>query len=102
MKSFIKFLWIVALVMGMVFFAGCVTNTTIGGTSDAHGLFASGADIVSDGRMEIASYSVILGLFTSGYSEYAAAVEAAIAQGRHVSSVTKTYLFITTTTAYAR
>ena len=102
MKSSIKLLGIIALV-AVIIFSGCVTHSAIGGTSDVHGLFTMGDIAASQGRTEIASYNVILGLFSSGYAEYVAAVEAAAAQGKQISSVTKNMLnIIITTTAYAK
>jgi hypothetical protein len=71
--------------------AGCATSSSIGGTSDPHGL-VSKANVVSDGD-EIASYSVILGLFDSGYEEYAATVRRAEASGKKITTVT-TFLFV--------
>ena len=53
---------------------GCVTATSIGGTSDPHGLLGGGAanTAVTEGAQEIASYTVIVGLVESGYADYAA------------------------------
>ena len=100
MKNF-KFLGIIALVAVMMVLAGCATNSSLGGTADAHGLISS-AKIAAEGATEIASYNVILGLITSGYEEYAAAVNAAIASGKTISSVTTWKMFLVTTTAYAK
>ena len=102
MKSFTKLLGIIVLVAIMGVFAGCATQSSIGGTNDPHGFLISGARAASEDRTEIASYSVVLGLFSAGYSEYVAAVEAAIAQGKQISSVTRYYYFFFKTTAYAK
>jgi len=105
MKNKFKILGIIALVAVMVTVTGCVTGTSIGGTADGHGLFSGGGakTAVTEGATEIASYSVILGLFDSGYAQYASAVKAAEAQGKQVFSVTTQYLGIfATITAYAK
>ena len=81
---------------------GCVTQTTIGGTADRHGLLTfSSADVTGDGT-EIASYTVILGLIDTGYADYAAKVKAAEAQGKKITSRTKFYYLVNITTAYAK
>jgi len=101
MKKFSKLFLIIALVAVMVSFAGCVTTTSIGGTSDAHGLFSRAKAAVASGT-EIASYSVIMGLFDAGYTGYAASVKTAEAQGKQITTVTKYYYFYYTTKAYAK
>jgi hypothetical protein len=104
MKNFGKLFGIIALVAVMVTVTGCVTATTIGGTADPHGLFSGGgaAEAVSAGATEIASYTVILGAFDSGYADYAATVKAAAAEGKKITTVTKNILnFVFTITAYA-
>ena len=81
--------------------SGCATGSSIGGTSDRHGLISK-AKVVANGGEEIASYSVILGLLDSGYEEYAAKVSAAEAAGKKITTVTTDYLgFFTKVTAYA-
>jgi len=105
MKNFGKLLGIIALVAVMVTVTGCVTATTIGGTGDPHGLFSGGAAeaAVTAGATEIASYKVILGYFDAGYTEYADAVKAAVAEGKKITTVTKNILgFMATITAYAQ
>ena len=92
---------VMALVLGLAV-TGCATNSSIGGTSDGHGFLASKAKVVAEGATEIASYSVILGLFDSKYPEYAQAVKAAQASGKKVTTVTKWLVFLTKTTAYAQ
>jgi hypothetical protein len=80
---------------------GCKTMSSVGGTSDKHGLI-SGAGAAISGN-EIASYGVILGLFDSGYASYVASVKAAEADGKTVTSVTTDYLgFYSKVTAYAQ
>jgi hypothetical protein len=91
----------VVLVFGL-FLGSCATTSSIGGTSDAHGLIISKANVVIDSAEAIATYSVILGLVDSGYDEYAAAVKEAEAAGKKITSVTKWYVFLTETTAYAK
>ncbi|GMO45635.1 MAG: hypothetical protein Pg6C_07620 [Treponemataceae bacterium] len=71
--------------------AGCATHSSIGGTADPHGLISK-AKVVANGE-EIASYSVILGLFDSGYDDYAAKVRQAEAGGKKITTVT-TFLFV--------
>jgi len=101
MKNF-KLLGIIALLAIIGLSAtSCMTTSSIGGTVDRHGLI-SGAGAAAEGATEIASFSVFLGLFTSGYEEYAAAVRAAIDQGRQISSITTWYVLFTRTTAFAR
>jgi hypothetical protein len=103
MKKFYKHLGIIAIVaiiaVGM---AGCATTSSIGGTTDSHGLISK-AKVVSEGAQEIASYSVILGLIDSGYEDYAAKVLQAESEGKTVTTVTVMYLtFFTKVTAYAK
>jgi hypothetical protein len=83
---------------------GCVTNTTIGGAADYHGLFSGypAADHVTKNATELGSYSVILNLFDAGHAEYAEKIKAAEAQGKKVTTKTTWYVFFTTTTAYAK
>jgi len=99
-KGFLVGVLALALAFGFVL-AGCATASSIGGTSDAHGLISK-APVVADGATEIASYSVILGLFDSGYPDYAQAVKEAEASGKAVTTVTKWLVFLTKTTAYAK
>jgi hypothetical protein len=83
---------------------GCVMATSIGGTADAHGLFSgySAASDVTKDATEIASYTVILGLFDAGHAEYAEKVKAAQAQGKKVTTKTMWFVFVNKTTAYAK
>jgi hypothetical protein len=83
---------------------GCVTASSVNGTADAHGLFSGGGAkaAVTDGAQEIASYSTILGLFDSGYADYVAKVNEAVASGKTVTT-TQTWLFVLVKyTAYAK
>jgi hypothetical protein len=90
-----------AIVMSATLFASCATASSIGGTSDVHGLISSAKE-VSNGAEEIGSYSVLIGLLDSGYAEYVAAVKAAEASGKKIVTVTTQYLtFFTKVTAYA-
>jgi hypothetical protein len=104
MKNIIKMLGIIAMVAVMVSVTGCVTATSVGGTADMHGLFSGGAagNAISSGATEIASYSAILGLFDSGYADYAAKVKAAEAQGKQITTKTTFLLFLFKITAYAK
>jgi len=95
---------VLVLVGAMVIASGlasCATASSIGGTADAHGLLSE-APVVADGASEIASYTVILGLLDSGYKDYAAKVREAEAAGKKITTVTKWYYVLITTTAYAK
>ena len=104
MKNNFKLLGIIALVAVMVSVSGCAVMSTVGGSTDMHGFFSSSPRNVSSavGGTEIASYSVILGLFDSGYADYATKVKAAEDAGRKITTVTTWLVFIVKTTAYAR
>jgi hypothetical protein len=78
----------------------CTTVSSIGGTVDAHGLFSGAKAVINEGG-EIASYSIILGFVDAGFNEYAEAVKQAEASGKQVTSVTKSYVVFTKTTAYS-
>jgi len=88
----------------LVVMTGCVMATTIGGTADRHGLFGgySAADNVTGGSTELASYTVVLGLFDTGHADYAAKVKAAKAQGKVVTTKSVWFILATKTTAYAK
>ncbi|MDR2136094.1 MAG: hypothetical protein LBO76_05710 [Treponema sp.] len=90
----------VTLAFGLLL-GSCATASSIGGTSDPHGLISQ-ATVVSDDATEIASYSVILGIVDSGYDQYAAAVKEAEAAGKKIRTVTKFYFVFTKTTAYTK
>jgi len=95
-----KFLFVLCVLV-VLLFAGCVTWSAVGGTGDPHGLFTLSPK-AGAGAEPIASYSVILGLFDSGYDVYVSAVKKADGEGKVISSVTKNYLGIfIKTTAYA-
>jgi hypothetical protein len=102
MNNFFKLFGIIALVAVMVSVGSCSTFSSVGGTYDPHGFFVSGAKAVEQGAAEIASYSVILGLFDSGYEGYATTVKTAEAEGKQITTVTKFYYFFTKTTAYTK
>ena len=99
MKSFIKLFVLIAVIA--VMFSACTTVTSIGGTADPQALISS-TSVITEGRTEIGSYNVILGIVATGYGEYAAAVEKAIAAGKHVTSKTVWYFVVSVTTAYAK
>ncbi|QQO09208.1 hypothetical protein [Breznakiella homolactica] len=105
MRNFTKILGIIALVAVIGFsLASCATGSSIGGTSDPHGLFTgnSATSNTIDGATELGSYMVILGIVDSGYADYDAAVKAAEAAGKQVFSVTKWYFVFNKTTAYSK
>ena len=103
MKNISKTFGIVAVLVVLLLLGSCTTMTSIGGTTDPQGLIAfTAADAATEGATEIASYMVIMGLVTTGYDEYAAAVRQAVAAGRQVSSVTTWYFIFSRTTAFAR
>ena len=83
---------------------GCVTLSTVGSTSDPHGLFGSAATkkAVTSDATEVASYTVILGLVDSGYEDYVAKVKKAEASGKKITSTTTSYILVSKTTAFAR
>jgi len=102
MKNSKKLFGIIVLAAVMVLVASCVTASSIGGTAEGHGRFTFSVPSITDGFMQIASYNVIMGLFDTGYSSYATAVKAAEAEGKQITTVTKSYYFLATTTAYAK
>lgn len=97
---FLLRMFVITLAFGLIL-GSCATISSIGGTSDIHGLVSKAA-VVSDSAEAIASYSVILGLVDSGYEAYAATVKAAEASGKQITTVTKWFVFLTETTAYAK
>jgi hypothetical protein len=102
MKKLCKLCGIIAIgaviAIGLV---GCATISSIGGTADTHGLISK-AKVVADDTQEIASYNVILGLFDSGYEDYAAAVQQAETEGKTITTVTTWYCFFNKIRAYAK
>jgi len=102
MKNVRKVLAIIALAAVMAGVSGCAILSTSGGTGDVHGLFTFEVPPFTDGYTEVASYVVILGLFDSGYQEYATKVKAAETARKQITTVTKFYYFFTKTTAYAK
>ncbi|MDR1398357.1 MAG: hypothetical protein LBJ41_00335 [Treponema sp.] len=100
-KWFLMGILDILLVFGATL-TSCATYSSIGGTSDPHGLISI-ANVVSAGSEVIASYSVILGLLDAGYESYAATVKQAESAGKTVSSVTTEYFgWFTKVTAYAK
>jgi len=105
MKNLFKLFGIIAVVAIIGFtMASCATASSIGGAAGGHGFFTGNgaASTLTAGAQEIGSYSVILGLIDSGFADYATAVKAAEASGKKVTSVTKWYIFLSKTTAYAQ
>jgi cytochrome bd-type quinol oxidase subunit 2 len=99
-KSFVLGMLVITLAFGLIL-GSCATGSSIGGTSDPHGL-VSEANVVTESAEEIATYSVILGIVDSGYVAYASAVKDAEAAGKKITTVTKWFFVLTKTTAYAR
>ncbi|MDR1841275.1 MAG: hypothetical protein LBQ86_05050 [Holophagales bacterium] len=99
-KTLFSFIAAAALVIS----TGCVVQTTIGGTADRHGLFTGypAASNTTGDSTEIASYTVVLGLFDAGHAEYAAKVKAAEAQGKKITTKTMWFILVNKTTAYAK
>jgi hypothetical protein len=91
-------LFVGILVLGLLV-ASCATTSSIGGTSDPHGLISS-AKVVEYNAQPIASYSVILGIVDSGYEPYVTAVKKAEAEGKQITTITRFYYFFTKVTAY--
>jgi len=86
--------------------AGC-TTTTIGGASGDHGLISGFMvnDPLTEGgaQQQLESYMVILGLFDVGFPKYAEVVKGADAQGRKITSISRSFFgIINITTAYAK
>jgi len=88
----------------MVVTMGCVMATTIGGTADSHGLLTGhpAAASVTEDKTEIASYTVVFGLFDVGYGDYAAKVKDAQAKGKKITTKTTWFVVAVKTTAYAK
>ena len=104
MKNQFKLFGIIAIVAIIGFsMASCATASSVGGASGPHGIFTGNGstDTLTTNAQEIASYSVILGLFDTGYTGYVSAVKAAEAAGKSVTSVTKWMFISMKTTAYA-
>jgi hypothetical protein len=104
MKNLLKIFGIIAMVAVMVTVTGCVTNTSIGGTADPHGFFTgdSAGSVMMEGAQLIADYSIILGLFDSGYAHFAEKVKAAEAEGKKITTKTTWYFVFTKVSAYAK
>ena len=103
MKNLFKLLGIIAVVAIIGFtMASCATNSSIGGADGPHGFFTGSGVSKEVVGQEIASYSVILNLIDAGFPAYASAVKQAEDSGKKVTAVTKWYVFLTKTTAYAR
>ena len=108
MKNAGKIFGIIALIaiIGLTM-AGCVTATSIGGMEgrkEGHGLFSGGAGktAATAGQQEIGSYTTWLGLFDSGYDDFAASVKQAVAAGKKVTNVYTWLLVGRRITAYAQ
>jgi len=97
-----KFLGIIVLAAVVFSLGGCAMLSSVGGTADPHGIFTFSTPTITDGFTEVGSYIVILGLFDTGYNDYATKVKAAETARKQVTTVTKFYLVFTKTTAYAK
>jgi hypothetical protein len=98
---------LVAVMASVVMFAmiGCTPVTSIGGgQTNSHGLLSSfgSAAQAAGGDSEIGTYTTWLGLFDSGFSDYASAVKQAHADGKVITSTNTWFVFFTKTTAYAK
>ena len=104
MKNLFKMFMVIALVAAVTAFSGCAMLTSIDASVEPHGIFSGngGADQITQGLTEIASYSTILYLIDSGYDDYATKVKAARAAGKDVTTVTKWYYVLLKTTAYTK
>jgi len=102
MRNIYKLIGIIALAAVMAVFSSCAMLSTSGGTGDIHGLFTFSVPSATEDYTEIASYIVILGLFDSGYTEYAAKVKEAEEAGWKITTVTKFYYVFSKTTLYAK
>jgi len=104
MKKLFSVFLLVTAVFIVVGLTSCATASSVGGVSSKNGIFTgNGATaVLTEGAEEIASYSVILGIVDTGYADYAAAVKAAEAAGKKITSVTKWLFVMTKTTAYAQ
>jgi len=106
MKNLFKLIGIIAVIAIVgISMASCVSATSIGGAGGPHGFFTgNGAgSTLTEGYTEIASYTVILGAFDSGYADYATAVKAAADSGKKIVSTNTWYLgFATKVTAFAK
>jgi hypothetical protein len=104
MKNLLKPFGIIVLVAIIGFtMAGCATASSTG-TSGPYGFFSGNgnASMLTAGAQVIASYTVIMGLFDTGYPTYLAAVRQAEASGMEVTSVVKSYGVFLKITAYAK
>ena len=105
MKNLFKLFGIIAVVAIIGFtMASCATNTAIGGADGPHGFFTGNgaANAATSGASVIGSYTVILGLFDSGFDTYSSVVKKAVEEGKQVYSVTTWILIGYKTTAYAK
>ena len=102
MNNTFKLFGIIALFAVMALATGCATSSSVGGTSP-HGLISGNASaaIAVEGKTAIAEYTVWVNLIDVGYPEFNAAVRAAEAQGRNITTVTRWFVIFTRTTAYA-
>jgi hypothetical protein len=92
-KGFSLGILAMVLVFGLTL-ASCA-STNKGGTPGLFNQFSAGK-VLTEGQTEVASYTTILGLFSSGLAEYEAAVK-----DENVNVVTTAYLgFFSKTVAY--
>jgi hypothetical protein len=92
-KGFLLGILAMVLVFGLTM-TGCAT-TNKGGTPGLINQFSAGK-VLTEGQTVVASYTTILGLFSSGLAEYESAVK-----DENVNVVTTNYLgFFSKTVAY--
>jgi len=94
-KSFVLVLLAMLVAVGLSF-TGCAHHATRNGVNTPLGVLTS-AGAVQDDRAVIASYTIILGLITSGYEEFLRATA-----GRDFDLVSRWMVFTTTVKAVER
>jgi len=102
MKNKFNVFLFLALAAVMTVVSSCAMLSSFGGTAEVHGLFTFSNAPATEGYAEIGSYTVILGLFDTGYKEYAEKVKEAEASNWQITTVTKYYFFFMTTKAYVK
>ena len=103
MNKAFKLFGIIALAAIMFSATSCATSSSTASGVNPHGLISGNASaaIAIEGKTAIAEYTTWVHLIDVGYAEFNAAVRAAKAQGRDVTTVTRWFYIFTRTTAYA-
>ena len=103
MNKAFKLFGIIALVAIIFSATSCAVLSSAASGANPHGLISGNASaaIATEGKTAIAEYTTWVFLVDSGYAEFNAAVRAAEAQGRDVTTVTRWFFIFTRTTAYA-